>query len=375
MKQEITVVKVSTRCQLRTFITYPERLYKNCDNWVPALIGDEFETLRKDKNPAFEFCDADYFLAYRDGKVVGRVAAIINHNANRTWDCKVVRFGWLDFVDDADVLKALLSEVEKWGAERGCDTMKGPLGFTDMDKEGSLVEGYENLSSFTCLYNYPYYDTRLKEYGLEKDADWLQDWVEISPQLPEVLKYAELVEKRFGLRVYQARSMKELGDKYGKALFHTLNEAFAPLYQFTKLSEKQIDAYVKSYLGILNKDFVCILVDREDKAVGFAVCVPSLSKAIKKARGRLFPFGFFPILKALNSNDTIEALMIGVLPEYQRMGASALIFKYLHENAIKYGIKRMVMNPQLETNLKVQTLFDVYKPKPYTRRRSYSKKI
>lgn len=371
----ITITKVQSKRELCDFIHFPEQLYKGCENWVPALYSDEIQTLRKDKNPAFEYCDADYFLAYKDGILSGRVAAIINNKANTDWDCKVVRFGWLDFVEDQEVLDALMASVEKWGKERGCDTVKGPLGFTDMDKEGSLVEGYDKLSSFTCLYNYPYYDTLLKANGLEKDADWLQAVVNISPELPEVLKYADLVEQRFGIRVYKPKSISELGKRYGKELFQTLNKAFSELYQFTTLTDRQIDAYVKSYISILNKDFVCVLLDKDDKAVGFAVCVPQLSKAIKKAKGRLFPFGFIHILKALRKNDCLEALLIGVVPEYQRMGASVLIFKYLHENAIKYGIKQMIMNPQLETNLKVQTMFDAYHPEPYTRRRAYSKKL
>lgn len=371
----IEIRKVTNRKELKKFILFPYDLYKGCENWVPSLMDDEFNTFNPKKNGAYEYCDADCFLAYREDVIVGRVAAIINHTANKTWNQSTVRFGWLDFIEDIEVLRALMDAVAIWGRERGCDLMKGPWGFTDMDKEGLLVEGYEHISPFTCLYNYPYYDKLLKEVGFEKDVDWTQKIVEIGPQLPSSFQYVDLIEKRFGLHVAKARSTRELCRKYGMALFHMYNEAFAPLFQFTPLTDKQIKSYLDTYVPILNKDFVCVLLDSEDKPVGFAFCVPSLSKAVKKCNGKLFPFGFIDVLRAINHNDTLEALMIGILPEYQGKGGVVPIFKYLHENAIKFGINKMILNPQLEQNFKVQSLFGEYKTEPYMRRRAYTKRI
>ncbi len=371
----VEIIKVEGRRLLREFITFPEKLYKDCPNWVPPLILDEFDTLDRKKNAAFEFCDADYFLARRDGKTVGRIAAIINHTANNNWNEKTCRFGWMDFIEDLEVVNALIGTVSEWGRERGCDQIKGPWGFTDMDKEGLLVEGYEHLSPFTCLYNYPYYDRLMNEAGLVKDVDWTQKVVEISKELPPMFQYASLVEKRYGIKVYKARSMLDLGKKYGMSVFHMYNETFAPLFQFSPLSDKQIKRYLQTYLSILSKDFVPVVIDSEGNPVGFAFCVPTLSKAVKKSGGRLFPFGFIRILRALRKNDTLEALLIGVLPEYQGKGASVLMFKALHESCIKAGVTKMILNPQLEDNFKVQSLFGEYRTEPYMRRRSYTKKI
>ena len=369
-----SIREVSSRKDLRTFITFPEKLYKDCENWVPSLISDEFDTLG-DKNPALEFCERAYFLAYQDRTLVGRVAAIINHNANRDWKEEVVRFGWIDFIEDLDVVIALTDAVAAWGRARGCTKIKGPLGFSDFDKEGLLVEGYEYLSPFTVIYNYPYYGELLEKAGFRKDVDWTQKIVDIPDQIPPQFQYTDLIEKRFGLHQVTGSSMKELGKRYGLEIFHLVNKAFAELYEFTPFSDAQIEGYVKAYLPILNKDFISIIVDAQDNVAGFAFCVPSLSKAVKKSNGRLFPFGFIRIMKALKKNDTLEALIMGVMPEYQQCGIPILLFKYLHENCIKRGIDTIIMNPQLEENYKVQSLFGEYKTTPFMRRRAYKRPV
>lgn len=371
----IEVVKVVNRAQLRKFIKFPEKLYKNCENWVPALEGDEFDTFNRKKNGAYDFCDADCFLAYKDGVIAGRIAAIINHKANETWGSETVRFGWMDFIEDEQVAAALIDTVEKWGKERGCTDMKGPWGFTDMDKEGLLVEGFENLSPFTCLYNYPYYDTILKKIGLTKDVDWTQKVCYIDKEMPPMFQFADTISQRYGLHTYQPKTTRELGKRFGLPIFHMYNETFAPLFQFTPLTDKQIKRYLQTYVPILDPKYVAVCLDKDDNPVGFAFCVPTLSKAVKKSGGRLFPFGLFRILKALHKNDTLEALMIGVLPEYQGKGASVLLFKYIHENCLKTGINRMILNPQLEENFKVQSLFEQYRTEPFMRRRAYRKDI
>ena len=371
----IEIKIVADRRDLTRFIDFPEQLYKDCPNWVPALRGDEFDTFDKEKNGAFDYCESECYLALKDGQVAGRVAAIINHTANKTWGEEIVRFGWLDFIEDREVLAALMDAVIRWGKARGCTKIKGPWGFTDMDKEGLLVEGYGHLSPFTCLYNFPYYDTLLQELGFSKDVDWTQRIAKVSDQLPPMFQFAGMIEERFGLHVARARSTRELSEKYGLAIFHMYNETFAPLFQFTPLSDRQIKRYLQTYVPILRPEFVAVCLDKDERPVGFTFCVPSLSKAVKKARGRLFPFGFLHILRALRHNDTLEALMIGVLPEYQGKGANVLMFKYIHENALRFGIDKLILNPQLEENFKVQSLFEQYETEPFMRRRAYSKPI
>ena len=371
----VTIQEAKSRKQIRQFIIFPEKLYKDCPNWVHSLHSDEFSSLGE-KNPALEFCERALYLALRDGEIVGRVAAIINHKANELWKEEVVRFGWIDFIDDAEVVRALIDAVTAYGKSRGCKKIKGPLGFSDMDKEGLLVEGFEHLAPFTVIYNYPYYGERLEELGFVKDADWTQKTVDIPDTDIPQMQYAKLVEERFGLHAVTDMSMKEMGKKYGMDLFHLINTSFSQLYEYTPLTDRQIKSYLNVYLPILNKDFVAVIVDSDDQVAGFGFCVPSLSKAFRKSKGRLFPTGFYHILKALRKNDTIEALMIGVLPQYQGKGASVLIFKYILDGCRKYGINRMLANPQLEDNHKVQSVFDgILENHEFMRRRSYVKEI
>lgn len=369
----IDIVKVESRRQLKLFVTFPLHLYKDCVNWVPALEGDEYDTFNPEKNGAYDFCEADCFLAYRGSEIVGRVAAIINHKADD--EQKLVRFGWLDFIEDEAVLKALIDTVAEWGRQRGRTDMRGPWGFTDMDKEGLLVEGFEHLSPFTCLYNYAYYGPMLEKLGFTKEVDWTQRTLDVSPTLPSMFQFAHLIEERSNVHVVQPKSMKDMGKRYGMEIFHMYNEAFAPLHGFSPLTDKQIAAYLNTYVPILDKDFVAVAVNDQDKPIGFLFCVPSLSKAVKKSNGRLFPFGFINILKALKKNDTLEALIMGVMPEYQQCGIPVLLFKYLHENCIKRGINTIIMNPQLEENYKVQSLFGEYTTHPFMRRRAYKRHV
>ena len=371
----VNITTVTGRKDLKQFVKFPLELYKDCENWVPALEGDEYDTFNPKTNGAYEYSESELYLAWKDGRIVGRVAAIINHRANEKWKEKTVRFGWLDFIEDINVLKALLDAVAIWGKGKGCDKIKGPWGFTDMDKEGLLVEGFENFCPFTCLYNYPYYDTLLKELGFEKDVDWTQRLVEIKPELPPVFENTKKIEERFRIHMFQAKTTKELADRYGMEMFHMYNETFDPLFEFCPLTDKQIKRYIQTYVTILSPEFVAVCLDENDKPVGFAFCVPSISKAVKKSNGKLFPLGVFRILKALKKNDTLEALMIGVKPEFQGLGAALLLMKHLHDGCLKFGIKRLLLNPQLETNVKAQMLFNQFDPKPFMRRRCYTKPL
>ena len=375
MKPTTSIVPVQGKKMLKAFIRFPLDLYKTCENWVPPFESDEFNSLGS-KNPSLEFCERELFLAFQGKKIVGRVAAIINHRANEKFNEKTVRFGWIDFIEDFDVAKALINTVMVWGAKRGANLIKGPLGFTDMDREGLLVDGFENESPFTVIYNYPYYVEYLERMGFSNDVDWTQRYLTFDSELPAMYKYADIIESRFGLHIYKADTLKQMARR-GREMFHVLNAAFAPLYEYTKLSEEQIDGYVKQYVPVLNKDLVAFVVNEKDELVAFTVTMPHISAGVRKAKGRIFPFGWMHILPQLNAkkNHITEGLLIGILPEYQAKGAALLMTKYLHENYIRLGIKRMLMNPQLEENYKVQTLFEPYNPQPYQRRRSYVKEI
>ena len=375
LMQNLTIVPVQGKQMLRQFIQFPLDLYKDCDKWVPAFEDDEYKSLGNE-NPSLAFCDRELYLAMSGKKVVGRVAAIINHNANKKWGEEVVRFGWIDFIEDFEVAKALIDKVIEWGKVRGAQKVKGPLGFTDMDREGLLVEGFEKESPFTVIYNYPYYAEYLERMGFTKDTDWTQRVIEFSDTLPPMMQYADLVEKRYGVHLYRASTLKKMARR-GREMFHVLNDAFAGLYEYSKLTEEQIDGYVNQYVPVLNKDMVAFVVNDKDELVAFTVTMPHISAGVRKAKGKILPFGWIHILPQLNPkrNHIAEGLLIGVLPEYQAKGAALLMFKYLHENYIKLGIKQLLLNPQLEDNHKVQTLFGDYNPQPYQRRRSYVKEI
>ena len=368
---------VEGKRDLKKFIHFPEKLYKNDKWWVPALISDEYNTLQASKNPAFDYCEAKLWLAVDEkGNVGGRVAGIINHEANKCWNEQTARFGWIDFIEDQEVLDTMLAEVEKWAVDKGMVKLKGPLGFTDLDKEGLLVEGFEQLSPFTCIYNFPYYGPMLEKAGFTKDADWTQRIVTVPDEFPRMMKLADAIAERAGVHVVQIKNKKELRKEADYLFRKVYNETFAPLYEFAPVNDRQIDQYINSYITILDKDFISIIHDKDERIVAFAITVPSLSKAVQKAKGRLFPFGIFPIIKALHRNDTLEALLIGIHPDYQSKGLQVLLFKQIHENVIRRGdIKTMIMNPQLEENVKVQMIFDEYNPQPYMRRRSYIKEL
>ncbi len=372
----VKIEEVESRRQLAAFIHYPEKLYKGNPYWVPALVGDEYDTFNPKKNAAYDFCEAACWVARDENdQIVGRVAGIINYKSNEIHHSKTVRFGWLDFIDELDVLKALISTVETWGKARGMDTIIGPFGFTDMDKEGLLVDGFDKICPFTTLYNYPYYEARLKDLGFEVGAEWDQKLIQVPENVERLDRMSDVICDKYGLHVLKAHNTKALVKKYGMSLFHMYNETFAPLYEFTPLTDRQIKSYLATYQTILDIDFVAVVADKDDRIVGFAFCVPSLAKAVKKSKGHLLPFGLLRILKALKKNDTLEALMIGILPEYQNKGAFVPMFQYLLAGLKKRNIKWLITNPQLSDNVEVQNLFNKYEHTRYMLRRSYTKSI
>lgn len=375
----VEIRKVSTKRELKQFIQFFYDLYRDCDKAVPYLFFDEMATLQRDKNPSFECCEADYFLAYKDGKIVGRVAAIINRRANEQWKVQQVRFGWFDFIDDDEVSKALLDTVAQWGRERGMTEMAGPLGFIDTDREGMLVEGYDELTTMYINYNYPYYADHIARYGgFEKD----NDYVEIKVRVPQddnfkFHKIAEIVKQRYGLRVHKFTRSELLSGGYGRKVFELLNATYKDLYGFSQLSERQVDKLVNDYIKIADLNLVTAVMDG-DEMIGFGVTFPSFSRALQKTRdGRLFPFGWWHLLKTLRTHntDTVDLLLIGVLPEYRAKGANALIFDDLIHQFQRYGFVWADAMPMMERNEKVLAQWQYLDSHIHRRHRCFRKNL
>ena len=366
-----------TKSDLKNFIRFQLDLYKGNDCFVPPHISDDLATLDPDKNPAFDFCDAAYFMAYRGGKPVGRIAGILNKQVNSKDATKDVRFGFIDFVDDPEVCRALLKAVEDWGRSMGMEQVVGPLGFTDLDHEGTLVEGFGELSTMATIYNYPYYPQYIEAAGYTKDSDWVEFLMEVPKEIPEKYnRIADIVKQKFGLRVLKYKSRSKIKKEYGHALFHLINDAYKDLYQYSPLTERQIEYYIDIYLGLLDLELVTLVVDREDQLVGVGISMPSMSRALQKSGGKLLPFGWFHLLKGLKGkNDRVDLLLVAVKPEYQNKGANALLFQDLIPYYNKKGYKYAESNPELETNGKVQGQWEYFSHRQHRRRRSYRKSI
>ena len=375
----IKIKKVSTKKELKQFVQFYYDLYRGNDNAVPYLYSDEMSTLRSDKNPSFECCEAQYFLAYKDEKIVGRVAAIINRRANERWNCHQVRFGWFDFIDDMEVSTALLNAVEEWGRERGMTEIAGPLGFIDTDREGMLVEGFDDLSTMYVNYNYPYYPKHMEQMGgFRKDNDYLECKVKVPEVVPDKFaKITEMVRKRFGLRVHKFTRQELIRECYGHEVFRLLNATYKDLYGFSELSETQVDKLVNDYIKIADLNLVTAIMDG-DKMVGFGITFPSFSRALQKTRdGRFLPFGWWHLLKILKWHKTpiVDLLLIGVLPEYRSKGANALIFDDLIRQFQRYGFEWAETGPQMETNEGVLSQWQYLESKVVRRHRCYRKEL
>ncbi len=366
-----------TRKNLKMFTQFQIDLYEGNDCYVPPLISDDVATLSPSKNPAFDFCEACYFMAFRDGKPVGRVAGMINRQVNESHGKRTARFGFIDFVDDREVSRALMEAVETWARNKGMDRLIGPLGFTDLDHEGMLVEGFGELSTMATIYNYPYYPEHLESLGYKKDSDWVEFVMDVPDSIPDKYnRIADIVKKKFGLRVLKYKSRKRIKEEYGRALFHLINDAYDGLYEYSHLTERQIDYYIDIYLGLLNLDLVTLVVDKEDKLVGVGISMPSMSRALQKSHGKLLPMGWWHLLKGLKGkNDRVDLLLVAVKPEYQNKGVNALLFQDLIPYYQKYGFKWAESNPEMETNAKVQGQWEYFTNRQHRRRRSYYKNI
>ncbi len=375
----VTIKKVSTKRDLKRFIRFNYELYKHNPYSVPDLYDDMLNTFNKQKNAAFEFCEAEYFLAYKDGKLAGRVAAIINRRANETWQKKEVRFGWIDFIDDTEVSEALIRTVEQWGKERGMTHIQGPLGFTDMDAEGMLIEGFDQLGTMATIYNYPYYPAHMERLGFRKDADWVEFKIYIPDAIPDKhRRISDLIQRKYNLQIKKYTSGKKIAQDYGQAIFELVNEAYQPLYGYSSLTQRQIDQYVKMYLPILDLRMVTLITDAQDQLVAVGISMPSLARALQRSHGRLLPFGWFHLLKALffkRRSHILDLLLVAVKPEYQNKGVNALLFSDLIPVYQQLGFEYAESNPELELNGKVQAQWDYFKTEQHKRRRAFVKEI
>ncbi|HBJ77194.1 MAG TPA: N-acetyltransferase [Porphyromonadaceae bacterium] len=373
---DITIVPISSSSELKKGVKFKLSLYKENPYFVPPLIFDEVRTLDSKRNPSFEVCDAQSFLAYRDGKIVGRVTAIIHRKANEIWNRKVVRFGYIDFIEDKEVSKMLLHTVEEWGKERGMTEIEGPLGFTDWDPEGMLIEGFNLIHTCSTLYNYPYYSQYLNELGYNVSASWKELQVTVTKELPDKFaRIAKLVSARYHLRNVKFKTIKELlRNGYGEKVFDLLCRCYAPIYGFAPLTERQVQDFIKTYMVLVPPELVSLVIDEEEKLVAVGISMPSLSKGLQKAKGKLFPLGWWHLLRSLHfRNDVVEMLLIGVDPKYQSKGVNAMLFADLEPIYYKMGFKYAETNPELDTNSGVSSQWD-YFPNRVVRRRNLFRK-
>lgn len=374
----ITVKPIGTsKKELLDYIKFGINLYKGNPYFVPPLISDDLATLSPDKNPAFENCSAQSFMAYRDGKPVGRITAIINDLVNLKDGEKAMRFGFVDFIDDPEVVDALFAAAEQWGRERGCTSMIGPMGFSDMDHEGMLIEGFDEMGTMATIYNYPYYPKHMERMGFVKDVDWVEYRMKVPEAVPEKYqRIADIVKRKYGLKVKKYTSRKKIKDEYGVALFELINEAYADLYGYSPLTPKQIEYYINAYLGMLRLEDLCVVTDSDDRLIAVGISMPSLSKALQKSGGKMLPFGWYHLLRAIHGHsDVVDLLLVAVKPEYQNRGVNAVLFADLIPAYIANGYKFAESNLELEGNESVQKQWEYFERRQHRRRRAWRRPI
>lgn len=374
----VEIRKVSSRKELKAFVRFANNLYKGNKYYVPSMPFDDMNTFNKDKNGAFEFCDAELYLAYKDGKLAGRVAAIVNYEANESWKADQVRFGWIDFIDDIEVSAALLEAVCAFGRARGMKQIVGPLGFTDFDPEGMLVEGFDRLSTMALIYNHPYYPEHMVRHGYVKETGWVEYRITIPEQLPENhRRLSEIIKERYGLKLRKLSRRQIRKEDYGRKLFKLINETYCVLYGYSLLSDKQIDQYVDLYLSLVDTKMLTFIEDSKGDLIAAGISIPSLSEALQKCNGEILPFGWWHLLKTMffKKPDTLDLLLIGVRPDYQNRGVNSLLFVDLFENYKKMGFRYAETNANLETNAKVQAMWNPFEKELHKRRWVFAKEL
>ncbi len=372
----VTIKEVKTKKDLKKFVWFSINLYKNNPYAAPPLAFDDMLNLSKGKNPALEFCDTALFLAYRDNKIVGRIAGIIQPIANKTWNQKHVRFGWVDFIDDDEVVDALFTAVETWAKTKGMTHIQGPLGFADFDNEGALIEGYDRPSTMATIYNHPYYITQYERLGFVKDADWVEYLIKVPEIFPEkFMRTADIVKRKFNLQPIKLVSKKDTVKRYGQKIFDLLNVCYKDLYGFAALTDEQIQFYIKLYFSFFRLDTVVLVENEQKELIAFGIAMPSFTKALQKAKGKLFPLGWYYMLNAIRKNDLLDLYLIAVHPEYQNKGVNAILFAEVMPIALRNGYHYAESNPELETNVKVTAHWDYFEHEIHKRRRVFKKKI
>ncbi len=374
----VEIKEVQSRRELREFVNFPEKLYRHNPYYVPPLEFDQMDTLDQKKGAAQEFCDSKLYLAYKDGKLAGRVAAIVNRLANKQWNHKEVRFGWYDFIDDREVSKALMDKVEEFGRKYGMESVVGPLGFTDFDPEGLLIEGFDQLSTMALIYNYPYYVDHIEEMGFQKDADWIEYKIEVPKALPErVARMANIIEQRANVHVTPLTRKLIKEKDYAHKIFKIINECYKNLYNFTVLPEKMADKYIGFYLKVLDLNYVSLVENDKDEIVAFGITMPSIVRALQRSRGKLFPFGWWYLAKSLffKREEGVEMLLVGVNPDYRNSGVNTLVQLDMFKKYTEAGVKWAETNAILETNIKNQGQIKEFDRECKKRRRSYIKPL
>ena len=372
----VTIKQVQTKKELKKWVDFPNKLYKGNKYYVPFLFNDEMDTFTEKKNPAFEFCESKQFLAYKDKKIVGRIAGVINHAANKKWGWNSMRFTRFDFIDDFEVSSALFNAVVDWGKERGFTSVVGPMGFTDMDHQGMLIEGFDELNLSITFYNYPYYITHMEKLGLIKDADWVEYQVKIGNQREDKFaRISKYIIERNGFQLVNYTNRKDLWKDAYEA-FKVIDVAEEILYGAVPLTDAVINKALADYIPLVNLKYICSVKDKEGRIAGFAVLVPSIAKALKKSNGRLLPFGLFRLLKALKGkNDTLEMFFVAVLPEYQSQGLPAIIMHQMTKMCVENKVKLCETGPELETNEAVRSFWKNFDARLHRRRRAWKKDI
>ena len=371
----VVLKEVKSHRDMRIFIQFPNKLYKGNLNWIPVLEVDEWKTLDPKKNAAFEHSQARYWLAFKEGKPAGRIAAILSKGHRSKWNQAYMRFGWIDFVDDDEVCVALMGAVESWAKEEGCTAVHGPMGFSDMDHAGMLVEGFDELPTMINIYNYAYYPQQLERLGYTKDTDWVEYELTIPPTLdPKISRLSEIILKRNELHMLNAKSKKDILP-YAHRIFDLLNQAYSKLYSFVPLNDKQIEDYTKQYFGFIKPEFVPVVLNDKDEVVAFGITMPSLTRALQKANGHLYPFGFIHLLRALKKNDRADLYLVAVKPELQGLGLNALLINQVFNTFRAAGIVKVESNPELEDNTQVQAQWKHFEHRQHKRRRVYIKQL
>lgn len=373
----VVIKEVTNRRDLKKFVDYPNKLYKDNPYFVPATFADDMEDWNKKKNPAFDYCEGKCFLAYRNGEIVGRIGAILSHKSNRIWHTNRMRFTQVDFINDDEVVDALFDTVERFAKQYGCDEVHGPLGFSDLDREGMLVEGFDQQNLFFTYYNEPYYNEQLARRGYHKDTDWVEYRI-YAPEDNELIDKISLISQRIQrmYKLHVAEVKTHAGAyPYIKQVFELLNIAYAPLYSVVDLNDRQIKRYVNKFLPMINMDYVSFVLDENNKMIAFGICAPSMNEAFKASNGRLLPTGFIKVLKAMKVNDALNMFLIAVHPDYQGKAINAVIIEKILRNAINNGIKYAETGPMLENNEKVRSQWKRFKAVQHKRRRCYIKRI